>query len=206
MIYEVRTYQLTPESVPEFEKNFADSLPYRVKYSPLAAFWQTEVGPLNQVVHVWPYENQAERTRIRAEAGKDPHWPPPNDPDMYVSMESEIFTPAPFMRPMGGGQALGNIYEMRTYTYKEGALPEILKRWGESVPHREEYSPMAAAMYTEIGGLNKWVHIWPYKNMEERDRIRAEALKNPHWPPGTGKFLLNMENKIMVPSSFSPMH
>ena len=124
---------------------------------------------------------------------------------MYVSMESEIFTPAPFMRPMGGGQTLGNIYEMRTYTYKNGALPEILERWGASVPHREEYSPMAAAMYTELGGLNKWVHIWPYKDMQERDQIRTAALQSPHWPPGTGRLLLNMENKIMAPASFSPM-
>ena len=205
MIYEVRTYVLTPESVPEFEENFAKSLPHREKYSPLAAFWHTEVGQLNQVIHVWPYESLDERTRIRAEASNDPHWPPSNDPNMYVSMESEIFTPAPFMRPMGGGQTLGNIYEMRTYTYKNGALPEILERWGVSVPHREEYSPMAAAMYTELGGLNKWVHIWPYKDMQERDQIRAAALQRPHWPPGTGRLLLNMENKIMAPASFSPM-
>ena len=64
---------------------------------------------------------------------------------------------------------------------------------------------MAAAMYTELDGLNKWVHIWPYKDMQERDQIRAEALESPHWPPGTGKYLVSMENKIMVPSSFSPM-
>ena len=205
MIYEVRTYVLTPESVPEFEENFASSLPHREKYSKLAAFWHTEVGPLNQVIHVWPYDSPEERIRIRAEASNDPHWPPPNDPDIFVSMASEIFIPAPFMRPMGGGQKLGNIYEMRTYTLKTGTLPEILKRWGASVPHREKYSPMAAAMYTELDGLNKWVHIWPYKDMQERDQIRAEALESPYWPPGTGKLLVSMENKIMVPSSFSPM-
>ncbi len=77
MIYEVRTYVLTPESVPEFEENFANSLPHREKYSRLAAFWHTEVGPLNQVIHVWPYDSHDDRIRIRAEAGKDPHWPPP---------------------------------------------------------------------------------------------------------------------------------
>ena len=98
MIYEVRTYTLKPGSVPTFEENFAKALPHRLKYSPLAAFWHTEVGPLNQVIHVWPYESLDERTRIRAEAATDPNWPPANDPDMYVNMESEIFIPAPFMR------------------------------------------------------------------------------------------------------------
>ena len=206
MIYEVRTYVLKPGSVPLFEENFAKALPHREKFSKLGAFWHTEFGTLNQVIHVWPYESVEERQQIRTEAAKDPHWPPPNDPDMYVSMESEIFVPAPFMRPLGGGQSLGNVYEMRTYTYKVGSMPEVIKRWEAAVPHREEYSPLAAAMSTEVGDLNKWVHIWPYKDLTERDRIRAEAMKNPNWPPPTREFLLKQESKLMVPTAFSPMH
>ena len=121
-------------------------------------------------------------------------------------MESEIFTPAPFMRPLVGGQALGNVYEMRTYIYKAGSMGEVVKRWGVSVPHREKYSPLAAGMYTELSGLNKWVHIWPYKDLAERERIRAEAFKNPNWPPPTQEFLVSMENKLLVPAACSPMH
>ena len=206
MIYEVRTYNLQPGSVPAFEESFANALPHREKYSKLGAFWHTDIGPLNQVIHVWPYEDLDERTKIRAEAAKDPNWPPKNDPAMYITMDSEIFLPAPFMRPLGGDQALGNIYEMRTYTYKVGVMAEVIKRWSEAVPHREEFSPLAAAWYTELGGLNKWVHIWPYKDLAERDRIRAESMQSPHWPAPTREFLVGQETKIMVPSSFSPMH
>ena len=100
-------------------------------------------------------------------------------------MESEIFTPAEFMRPLGGDQALGNIYEMRTYTYQPGTMGEVLKRWTAAIPHREEYSPLAAGMSSELGGLNKWMHVWPYKDLEERNKIRAEASTNPNWPPPT---------------------
>ena len=206
MIYEVRTYTLKPGSVAQFEENFAKALPAREKYSKLGAFWHTDIGPLNQVIHVWPYESVDERNRIRAEAAQDPEWPPANPPEMYVNMESEIWTPAPFMRPLGGDQALGNIYEMRTYTYVNGSMGEVIKRWSEAVPHREEYSPLAAAMSTELGNLNKWLHIWPYNDLEHRDQVRAEAGKNPHWPPPTREFLVKQENKIVVPSSFSTMH
>ena len=76
MIYEVRTYTLKPGGVPQFEKNFGEALPHREKYSKLGAFWHTDIGPLNQVIHVWPYENLAERDQIRADAAKDPNWPP----------------------------------------------------------------------------------------------------------------------------------
>jgi hypothetical protein len=206
MIYEVRTYGLKPGAVPGFEENFAKALPHREKYSKLGAFWHTEFGPLNQVIQVWPYENLEERTRIRAEVDKDPNWPPKNDRDIYVNTESEIFTPAPFMRPLGGDQALGNIYEMRIYSYKTEAMGEVIKRWAAAVPHREEYSPLAAGMYTELGDLTNWVHIWPYKDMEEREKVRAESRKNPNWPPSTVGFLVREENKLLVPASFSPMH
>jgi hypothetical protein len=57
MIYEVRTYTLKPGTIPEVEKRFGEVLQHREKYSPLGAFWHTELGPLNQIIHVWPYEN-----------------------------------------------------------------------------------------------------------------------------------------------------
>ena len=205
MIYEVRTYTLKPGGVAQFENNFAEALPHREKYSKLGAFWHTEIGPLNQVIHVWPYENLAERTQVREEAGNDPNWPPKSDGSI-LNMESEIFTPAEFMKPMGGDQALGDIYEMRIYTYQPGTMGEVLKRWGDAIPHREEFSPLAAGMYTELGGLNKWIHVWPYKDLEERNKIREEASATPHWPPPTREFLVKQENKICVPAAFSPMH
>jgi hypothetical protein len=61
MIYEIRTYTLKPGQTPEFEKRFEASLSVRLKYSELAAFWHTEIGPLNQVIHVWSYKNLAQR-------------------------------------------------------------------------------------------------------------------------------------------------
>ena len=206
MIYEVRTYTLKPGSVAKFEENFAAALPHREKYSKLGAFWHTEIGPLNQVIHVWPYESVEERNSIREAAGKDPNWPPKNDPDMYVNMNSEIFNPAPFMRPLGGAQALGSIYEMRSYTYQVGSINKVIDIWADAVPAREEFSPLAAAMYTDVGGLNKWVHIWAYEDLDQRKNVRAEASKTSTWPPPTREFLVSQETKIMVPSSFSPMH
>jgi len=52
MIYEVRTYTLRPGTVAEFEERYAKRLPLREKHSKLWAFWHTEFGPLNQVIHV----------------------------------------------------------------------------------------------------------------------------------------------------------
>ena len=220
MIYEMRTYALKPGTVAEYEGRFGEALPHREKYSRLGAFWHTEFGPLNQVIHVWPYEDLSERARVRAEASKDPHWPPPGD-DIVLEMASEILMPAPFMRPMDRGE-LGSIYEMRTYSYQPGSIPEVIKRWGEAIPHREKYSPLAACWYTEIGGINKWIHVWPYRDMAHRDQVRRESFDDPLWPrivrgtpsdmdlarPGLLPLLglqVKQESTLLVPAAFSPM-
>jgi hypothetical protein len=57
MIFEMRTYLLQPGSVPEVEKRFGEALTERVKVSPLGAFFHTEVGPLNRIIHIWPYDD-----------------------------------------------------------------------------------------------------------------------------------------------------
>jgi hypothetical protein len=76
------------------------------------------------------------------------------------------------------------------------------------IAHRDKYAPLAAGMYSELGGLNKWVHIWPYKDLNGRSSIRAEAANDPNLPPtpSTKEFLIKQENKLLVPTAFPPMH
>ena len=71
MIVEMRTYTLKPGTTAKFETNFAKGLPNRVKLSPLGAFWHTEFGPLNQVIHVYPYDDLEHRTKVRAALATD---------------------------------------------------------------------------------------------------------------------------------------
>ncbi len=201
MIYEVRTYTLKPGSTKEVEARFAEAVPHREKYSKLAAFWHTEIGPLEQVIHVWPYESLAHRTEARAASRQDPHWPP-NIIDFVTRQEAEIFLAPDFMRPLPDAP-MGKIYEMRTYHLKPGAMRTFLERWESAIPSREKYSPLTACWYGELTNLNRFVHVWPYESFEERLRIRAEAAKDPNWPPNTLEFIDTMENKLLFSASFS---
>ena len=204
MLYEVRTYTFAPGDLAEFERGFAEALPYRTQYSRLGAFWRSELGALNQAIHVWPYDDLAQRQAVRAAAASDPHWPPTHTA-VLLNMESEICVGAPFMRDLDRDQELGNIYEMRTYTYRPLSIPAVIDRWAAAIVHREKYSPLAACWYTEIGALNRWTHIWPYESLEARDRIRVEAFKDPNWPPATREFLVSQETRILTPAPFSPL-
>ena len=72
MIYEVRTYTLRPGTLAEFEERYQRRLPSRERHSKLGAFWHTEFGPLNQVIHVYPYDDLQHRTRVRRQWRKTP--------------------------------------------------------------------------------------------------------------------------------------
>ena len=208
MIYEVRTYTLRPGTVAEFEERYAKRLPAREKHSKLGAFWHTEFGPLNQVIHVYPYDDLQHRTRVRAAMAQDAERNAmPSCREFVVAQEAEIMTPAPFMRPLGsrdyGG---GNVYEMRTYTYAPGDIPKVLEAWAKAIEAREKFSPLAACWTSELGGLNKFVHTWVYKDLNERARIREESRRpGTGWPAQSGVRPVHQENKLLMPAAFSPV-
>ena len=204
MFYEMRTYTLKPGAVPEFEAVFAKRQPFREKYSKLGGFWHTDIGPLNQVVHVWPYDSVQQRSDVREAMAKDADLQKLPVAEFINEQEAEFLTCAPFMRPMEPAK-MGNFYEMRIYSYRRGTIPEVVRRWAEAVPVREKYSPLAACWYTETGGLNKFIHVWPCNNFTEGENIRAESSKEALWPPPTSEFMIKQEVKILIPASFSPM-
>jgi hypothetical protein len=203
MIIEMRSYRLKPGSTPEVEKRFGEALRDRVKVSPLGAFFHTEVGPLNRIIHCWPYENLGERTRLRGEAMKLPGWPPKIQ-EFLEEMESKIIIPAPFS-PKLEERRLGNLYEIRTYTMLPGAAPTVIEKWAERIDGRTKLSPLAFCGHTELGGLNQWIHVWAYKDAAERFAIRDQARATGAWPPATRGQFVKQENMFVVPAEFSPL-
>jgi hypothetical protein len=208
MIYEVRTYTLRPGTVPEFEERYVARLPLRERHSKLGAFWHTEFGPLNQVVHVYPYDDLAQRTAVRAALAQDAERNRlPSGVESIVAQEAEIVNPAPFMHPLGSrNYGTGNVYEMRIYTYAPGEIAKVLEAWAKAIEARERFSPLAACWTSELGGLNKFVHVWAYKDLNERARVREESRRpGSGWPPQAPVRPLRQENKLLIPAAFSPL-
>ena len=204
MIVEMRTYTLQPGTLAEAEKRFGEALPVREKHSKLAAFWHTEVGPLNQIIHVWAYDSFEQRGAVRAAASKEEGWPPPIR-EFVTHQQSEVFLPAPFSPPLTPRQ-VGPVFEMRQYTMKAGEIPGMIDRWSGKIEGRQKFSPLVGAWYSEFGALNKWVHIWAYKDANQRFEVRDAARAAGAWPPGGPPgVMVKQENSILMPASFSPI-
>ncbi len=199
MIVEFRTYTLHPRTLAQFLDRFSEKLERRLTYSPLAAFWYTEFGPLNQVIHVWTYKDELERRKIRAQVVADGIWPP-DTKEFITNMRSEIFDPvqvAPALRP---GE-IGPYFEMRLYELKPGGVSNMTARWAEHLPGRLQLSPLVGAFTHE----NTWMHIWAYKSLDERMAIRAKAKAEGIWPPPGDGPVVHQETKLMLAAPFSPI-
>ena len=206
MIYEIRTYTLNVSAVPEVEKRFGEAYEHRKKYSELLGFFHTEIGELNQIIHIWPYESVEHRDRVRADVAKnEPNWPAKIQ-EFIVAATSEILVPFPFVEPLKPGN-YGPYYELRYYNYRPGHLPALMESWSKALPTRLERSQVALAGHVEFGEANRFIHIWPYKSLNERMDVRTQAAKDGIWPPPGGGHdrYFTQRNKIMLPSSFSPL-
>lgn len=202
MIVEMRTTRVKPFAAKKFEEGFAQALPDRQKLSPLGGFFHTDVGLLNQMIELWPYENLAQREDVAGRAAKI-GWPP-DSREYIIEQDTKILKPAPFSPPFKTGK-FGNVYEIRQYIYQAGSIPKVIDAWVPLIEARMKMSPMVGAWYTDIGPLHQWVHIWPFQDAAERQRIRAEAVERKMWPPVTAEWLLRMENCLALPAPFSPL-
>jgi len=64
----------------------------------LAGYYTTEIGPLNQIVHLWAYEDLEDRARRRAKLMADPEWQKyiPNLRPLVRQMQNKILLPLAF--------------------------------------------------------------------------------------------------------------
>jgi hypothetical protein len=206
MIYEIRTYTLKPGSVAEYEKRFADAIEVRSQYSPMYGMWHTEIGPLNQMVHIWAYDNLQHRADTRAAASRDTsgHWPPKTN-EFVVAQESDILNPIGGMQHHSGVQELGGVYELRMYTYAAGALSEVGKTFASAYAGRHAVYPVGGIWTSELGNLNRLYQLFPYKDWNHRDQVRGELRQKGIWPPHGDAHPVAQLVRHMVPAPFSPL-
>ncbi|MBM3644408.1 MAG: NIPSNAP family protein [Alphaproteobacteria bacterium] len=101
------------------------------------------------------------------------------------------------------------IVDHRTYELHPGKLREFLGIYEkEGLAVQVKHLGRLVGYYTtEVGNVNEIVHIWGYEDLADRTRRRAAMAADPAWQVYLGKvsgFFKTMNNKILVPTSFSP--
>ena len=102
------------------------------------------------------------------------------------------------------------IVEERTYTLKPGTVHV----------YYEDYNPRGLAIqtrilgnligyfHTEIGELNRVVHLWGYDSLAEREKRRKALFEDKDWLEYLAQspdIVVAMESRMLVPAPFSPI-
>jgi hypothetical protein len=100
--------------------------------------------------------------------------------------------------------------EERTYTLQPGKTADYLKAYEEVGlgVQRAILGNLIGYFTTEIGILNQVVHMWGYESLNDRQERRKKLYENPIWQNYVRTirpWVMNQENRILVPTSFSPV-
>ena len=170
----------------------------------LLACWYFDIGAVNQILLIREIEYEAVnlKRRLAALGSSNPF----GIGELITGMAMDTYVPFDFIAPLRPG-AFGPCYEVRTYELKPGGLAPTRELWREAVPGRATVSPVLAAMTSVTGAVTRLLHIWPYKNFDERARLRDKAVADGLWPPPGGPgHLVSQQVDIYLPAAFSPMN
>jgi len=210
MIYELRTYTLRQGALADVVKA-ASTVSRDIRgdnYGKLEGYWQTEIGPLNQVMHLWSYQDPNQRARLRAELGKNPRWVAEYIPLIrphLVRQEARLLNG---VRAPTAPERTPNIYEFRNYRARPGAAQQWLQLFTEALEVRETYSKIVGLWATEAPQVNEVCHIWAYPDLNARAAVRAAVAKDPGWQEflkGSTGLLEEMHSTVMLPAPHSPL-
>jgi hypothetical protein len=102
------------------------------------------------------------------------------------------------------------IYEMRTYQLKVGTVQTYVKQFHEKgLPIVSKYCTLVGYWVVESGLLNRVVHVWSFKDMEDRRRSREKWWQDTDWIEGylplALPLVLSQESTILTATAFSPL-
>ena len=203
MIHEIRTYDLKPGALGAYIERVGEVIEKRVQISPLVGYFYTEIGRLNRVIHIWEYQDINERDEIRHRAAAGGDWPPRTS-DLIHKMQSDICIPAPFLPKLDITRKIGPLFELRAYTYPAGAISAVIDAWATKIKERMELSEPVGIWSTELGGLNRWLHMWSYESWEHRAEARSK-FADIGWPPPSDTRPIEQENALFNAMPFSPV-
>jgi NIPSNAP protein len=210
MIYELRTYTVKQGTVQDVAKN-AGTVSRSIRgddYGKLEGYWVTEIGPLNQVMHLWSYKDLHERARLRGELAKNARWNNEYLPLTRPNLVRQDIRLLNAVRAPVAPATAGNVSELRTYRAKPGAIRQWVDLFAKSLEHREKYSKIVGLWTTEAGQPNEACHIWAYADLNARAAARGAAMKDPGWQEflkSSAGLLDEMHSTIMLPAAHSPL-
>jgi len=204
MIYSVCTIEVPPARANDALSGLSKAIEAgRLGAGELRACWYSEIGRLNRVLAVaaYPSANDLEAANRAMLTSDDPF----GVASVATAISLETYAAFPGVDFLQPGD-VGPIFEVREYALRQGTVAPTFAAWQKVLAARTALSPLAIVMYALSGSVPRFMHIWPFRSLDERMAIRADSVKRGVWPPPGGLPLLEtMRSEIFLPAPFSPL-
>jgi hypothetical protein len=91
---------------------------------------------------------------------------------------------------------------VRVYRCTWVAPSSTARTSGSAGGARQVFADLGA--WTEFPQPNEWIHLWRYKNLQERFEARGAAMKDPAWQAylAKGRHCWPMHSTLLMPTNY----
>lgn len=204
-IYELRTYNIKPTCMGDYLQLTKDKFHLRTAHSRVVGFWITELGGVNEAVHLWEYDSLSHRASVRAALAKDNNWM-----EQYLSkafqyfekQHNELVTPLQALAPSPFKE--GGVYELCAINTKSGSSKNLLEQVKkmttvqEGILQENQSGKLISLLTTQIGQNNIVYQLWNYGKID--DLLTCKDAMNDHpSSEGINSVIQSVQTKLLVP-------
>lgn len=211
MINELRMYTTRPGKMKDVV-NASATVAQKIRggdtYGKLIGHWWSEIGKMNQYVHMWEYKDPEEMRRLRSELAAKEDWKnkfvPLVGPNI-LTQEIRLLRPlTEIKKPVNSS----NIYELKIIKLNIGQSAKWAKNFLEIVDLIENSSINIGIWNTELQDPNEIISLWSHPNLENMSKYWYELESNKNWNDFNNyqeNSVKSEENIILKSSVCSPL-
>jgi len=206
-IYELRTYSIKPECMKPFLELTFENFHLRTEVSKLHGYWTAELGGLNQVVHIWEYENYGHRTEVRKSLASNQDWIDQYFGKILPMMSGQTNVGLISMNRPGKpdlihpeGQGVYELWSMPSNNLVYRGTKKIISTM-EDVENKS--STLCGSFKTMFGNIGTTYHLWRHENFDEAQALRTMWISNQANAEMDG--VNGLEVKGLQPIKISPL-
>ena len=211
MIYELRMYTTKPgkmKHVVNASATVAQKIRNGDTYGKLIGHWWSEIGKMNQYVHMWEYQNVEEMRRLRSELSSRDDWKKEFVPLVGPHILSQEIRLLRSVSDLKTPSNSNNFYELKIINLNIGKVGQWVSEFNDLVNEIENESLNIGIWQTELSNPNEIVSIWSHSSVERMQMFWEKLENNSIWK----KFMDFQESSvkeeqtiILRPSSCSPL-
>jgi hypothetical protein len=189
-VVDLRIYTMRQGGVPEFLRLAKEVvLPVQLRHvGPPVAYYHTDFGPQQEVMHLWGYDSLADMEARRLARNQDPEWTKygAQSDGLIAKQENVILRRVALPLPddlAHDASASQPLVEFRVTTLYRRRMPEYLRlfeKYALDVQLNKIGSP-AGFYAADIGQLNQLYQFWGYRDYADMERRRVSRDQHPRW-------------------------